>query len=705
MVKTVDKLELLVAEAKHRDAGRSIARIHNEDMQKLGLVSGDIVEIKGKKIACAITWPGYPDDAGGTIRIDGDIRSNAGVGIDDKVEIRKIEASKASKVMLAPFQEIRLIRGEEYLAKTLEGRPVLKGQKIRVEMLGSPILFAVVKTEPEGIAIVGSDTYIILKEKPVAVGPEVTYEDIGGLKREIRLVREMIELPLRYPELFQRIGIDPPKGVLLFGPPGTGKTLIAKAVANEVDAHFISISGPEVISKWYGDSEQRLREVFDEAEKNAPSIIFIDEIDSIAPKRDEMTGERQLERRVVSQLLGLMDGLKSRGQVVVIAATNKPDILDEALRRGGRFDREIEIGVPDKEGRKEILHVHTRGMPLAEDVDLDEFASITHGFVGADLTMLCKEAGMHALRKIIPEIDIEKDISADILNKIEVTKDDFNEVLKDIEPSALREVFVEIPDIRWDDIGGLEKAKQELIEAVEWPLKYPDLYEYSKTKMPKGILLFGQPGTGKTLLAKALANESQINFISVKGPELISKYVGESEKRLREIFRKAKQASPCIIFIDELDAVAPIRGSRNDSGVSERFVSQLLTELDGVEELKEVILLGATNRVELIDPALLRSGRFGRLVEIGMPDEKAREQIFRIHCKGKPLDFDVTELAKTTEGLSGADTAAVCDLASRLAIREFIKNKNKDEIKEITREFAIRREHFEAAFQEFKSKR
>ncbi len=701
----MDKLELLVAEAKHRDAGRSIARIHGKDMEKLGLVSGDIVEIRGKKTACAITWPGYPDDAEGITRIDGDIRSNAGVGIDDKIEIRKTEARKADKITLAPSQEIRLIRGEEYLAKVLEGRPVLNDQKIRIEVLGSPILFAVIKTDPDGIVIVDSNTSITLKEKPVAIGPEVTYEDIGGLKREIRLVREMIELPLRYPELFQRIGIDPPKGVLLFGPPGTGKTLIAKAVANEVDANFISISGPEMISKWYGESEQRLREVFDEAEKNAPSIIFIDEIDSIAPKRDEMTGERQLERRVVSQLLSLMDGLKSRGQVVVIAATNKPDILDEALRRGGRFDREIEIGVPDKEGRKEILHVHTRGMPLVEDVDLDELSSITHGFVGADLAMLCKEAGMHALRKIIPEIDIEKNISSDILNKIEIIKDDFYEVLKGIEPSALREVFVEIPDIRWDDIGGLEKAKRDLIEAVEWPLKYPKLYEYSKTKMPKGILLFGPPGTGKTLLAKALANESQTNFISIKGPELISKYIGESEKRLREVFRKAKQASPCIIFIDELDAVAPVRGSRNDSGVSERFVSQLLTELDGIEELKGVILLGATNRPELIDPALLRSGRFERLIEIGVPDGKAREEIFRIHCKGKPLEFDAKELAKTAENLSGADIASICELASRLAIREFVKDKNKDEIKEGIREFAIKRGHFEAAFQEFKSKK
>ncbi|MBU2639325.1 MAG: CDC48 family AAA ATPase [Nanoarchaeota archaeon] len=699
---------LSVEEAEHRDASRGIARIDKDDMEKLKLVSGDVIKIKGKKTACAIVWPGYPEDSNGIIRIDGDIRNNAGIGINDKVRINKIEVKSAKKVILAPSQPIRIIKGEEYLLKVLEGQPIIKGQRVRVEMLGNPLTFTIKNTEPSDIVIVTKDTQIKLKEKLAEVGAvDVMYEDIGGLRKEIDLVREMIELPLRHPELFQNIGIDPPKGVLLYGVPGTGKTLLAKAVASESDVHFISIKGPEIMTKYYGDSELKLREIFEEAEQNAPSIIFIDEIDSIAPKRDEMTGERQLERRVVSQLLSLMDGLKARGQVIVIGATNKPDILDEALRRGGRFDREIEIGVPDKNGRKEILQVHSRGMPLSKDINLDELANITHGFVGADLSGLCKEAGMHALRKIMPKINLEKDISSKIIEKLEITKEDFYEALKLIEPSALREVSIEIPNIKWSDIGGLEKAKQELIEAVEWPLKYSELFEYSKTKAPKGILLYGSPGTGKTLLAKAVASESEINFISIKGSELISKYVGESEKKVREIFRKANQSSPCILFLDELDAVAPERGTRSgDSGVSERFVSQLLTELDGIEELKDVLILAASNRKDLIEPALLRPGRFDRLIEVSLPDEKTRLEIFKIHTKDKPLasDVDLKQLAKKTKNYSGADIEAICATASKFAIREFIGKRKEDTVKKEVKKFKIEAKHLKQAFEDIKTR-
>lgn len=705
----VKEIILSVEEAKHRDAGRSIARINSEDMKKVNIVSGDIIEIKGEKIACAVVWPGYPEDAGNNIiRIDGDIRSNAGVAINDKVKVKKIEAKKAKKITLAPSQAVRIIKGSEYLGKVLEGRPIVNGQIVRVEMLGSPITFTVTSTKPEGILIVTKDTEIVLKEKPIeAVGTLVTYEDIGGLKREIGLVREMIEIPLRHPELFQEIGIDPPKGVLLYGPPGTGKTLLAKAVANECEANFFSIKGPEIMARYYGESEERLREVFDEARANAPAIIFIDEIDSIAPKRAEMTGERQLERRVVSQLLSLMDGLEARGEIIVIAATNQPDILDEALRRGGRFDREIEIGIPDKEGRQEVLQVHTRGMPLAKDISLSELADITHGFVGADMASLCKEAGMHSLRKIMPKIDIGKSIPADVISKLEITKKDFYEALKIVEPSALREVFIEVPDVKWLDIGGLQEAKQELKETVEWPLKFPFLFEFANTKPAKGMLLHGPAGTGKTLLGKAVANESGVNFISVKGPELISKYVGESEKRLRDIFRKAKQASPCILFFDELDAVAPKRGSvTGDSGVSERFISQFLTEMDGIEELKDVLVLGATNRQDLIDPALLRPGRFDRLIEVPLPDEKTRLEIFNIHTKGKPIDANVNfkELAKKTKDYSGAEVEAICTTAAKFAIREFIEKKKEEAVKKDVKKFKIESKHFKEGFEDIKKR-
>ncbi len=692
---------LKVAEAYHRDAGRAIARIDAETMRKLGVVSGDVIEIEGKSIATAIVWPGYsPDSKKSIIRIDGNIRGNTGVAIDDHVRVKKTTVKDAKRITLEPTQPVRIAGGERYLARILKGRPITKGQIIRVEMLGNPITFVVANTVPLGTVIPQMDTEIMLrKPREVAMGvPHVTYEDVGGLKREISMIREMIELPLRHPELFERLGIEPPKGVLLHGPPGTGKTLIAKAVASETDANFFSISGPEIMSKFYGESEKHLRDIFEEAGTNAPSIIFIDELDSIAPKRGETTGE--VERRVVAQLLSLMDGLESRGQVVVIGATNRVNALDEALRRGGRFDREIEIGIPSRNGREEVLQVHTRGMPLAEDVSLKDLADITHGFVGADLSSLCKEAAMYALRKILPEIDIEKEIPPEVMEKLKVTKEDFSGALKNTEPSALREVFVEVPNVKWDDIGGLENAKQELKEVVEWPLKYPAVFSRLNTKPPKGILLFGPPGTGKTMLVKAVANVTEANFISIKGPELLSKWVGESEKAVREIFRKAKQAAPCIIFLDELDSIAPVRGAGFDSHVTERVVSQLLTAMDGLEELKEVIIIAATNRPDMVDPALLRPGRLDRLIYIQPPDEEGRKKIFEVHLRGKPIgaDVDVEELAKRTDGYVGADIEAIVKEAVMSALREFITSGISEEhVKEAIKNIVVKKEHFETA--------
>ncbi|MDI9642370.1 MAG: CDC48 family AAA ATPase [Archaeoglobaceae archaeon] len=703
-----DEITLRVAEAYYRDVGRGIARIDPEVMAKLGIQSGDIIEVIGKDSVPAIAWPSYPEDRGkGIIRIDGNLRSSAGIGIDDKVKVRKVEAKPAEKITLAPTEPVRITGGENYLLRLLEGRPIVRGQKVRVEIFGYTLTFIIVATKPTGVVVVNRNTEVELREKPAEeekrAVPNVTYEDIGGLKRELGLVREMIELPLKHPELFQRLGIEPPKGVLLHGPPGTGKTLIAKAVANEVDAHFISISGPEIMSKFYGESEQRLREIFEEAKQNAPSIIFIDEIDSIAPKREEVTGE--VERRVVAQLLALMDGLESRGQVIVIAATNRPDAIDPALRRPGRFDREIEIGVPDREGRKEILEIHTRKMPLAEDVNIEEFAELTNGFVGADLEALCKEAAMHALRRVLPEIDIEKEIPTEIIENLKVTRDDFMSALKNVEPSAMREVLVEIPKVKWEDIGGLEKAKQELKEAVEWPLKYPEVFRTTNIKPPKGILLYGPPGTGKTLLAKAVANESNANFISVKGPELLSKWVGESEKHVRDMFKKARQVAPAIIFFDEIDSLAPRRGGIGDSHVTERVVSQLLTELDGLEELREVVVIAATNRPDLVDPALLRPGRIERHVYIPPPDKEARKEIFKIHLRNKPLaeDVKIEELAEKTEGYSGADIEAICREAGMLAIREALKSGvSREEAKEIAKKIKITKKHFEEAMKKVK---
>ncbi|MCE8426415.1 MAG: CDC48 family AAA ATPase [Candidatus Methanoperedens sp.] len=703
-----EKIMLRVAEAHHRDVGKDVARMDRSLMEKFGITSGDTILVIGKEKTCAIVHPGYPEDEGlELVRIDGTVRTNARTGLDDKIHIQKYSALPANRVVLAPTQQVRLVGGPQYLHRNLEGRPLMKGQRIRIETVSNPLAFIVVSTQPVGPVIVTRDTSIVVKEQVIEedeVRPtHITYEDIGGLRREIGLIREMIELPLRHPELFQKLGIDPPKGVLLHGPPGTGKTMIAKAVASETDANFVSISGPEIMSKFYGESEKHIREIFEDAEKTAPSIIFIDEIDSIAPKREEVTGE--VERRVVAQLLSLMDGLKARGQVIVIAATNRPNAIDPALRRGGRFDREIEIGIPDRIGRLEVLQVHTRGMPLSGDMSdekgMREIADMTHGFVGADISSLCKEAAMHAIRGILPQINIEEEIPPEVMEKLVVTKDDFYDAFRNIEPSAMREVFVEVPEVRWDDIGGLESTKQELIEVVEWPLKFPEVFDAINTRPPKGVLLFGPPGTGKTLLAKAIATESEANFISIKGPELLSKYVGESERTVREIFRKARQAAPVIIFFDEIDSIVPTRGTAFDTGVTERVVSQILTELDGLEELKSVVVVAATNRPDMVDPALLRPGRLDRLIYVRPPDISERKKIFNIHIKGKPLfsDIDIEKLARKSEGYVGADIEAICREAAMLALRDCIKRgMEKEEVRKITCDIKIKDIHFEKAF-------
>ena len=698
------RLTLRVSETLAKDVGRGIARIDPKDMAELGAEVGDIIQILGKRPAVAKVMPAYMEDRGKeVIQIDGITRENAQIGLGEKAQVEKMDYKTATNIVLAPIAPSSTFAREKdngYIGRLLEGLAVTSGDKVRVTLFGTRYQeFSVLDTSPKGVVVIHPTSLIKVKGERVGEKEEVgvTYEDIGGLHKEINKIREMIELPLKYPEVFDRLGIEAPKGVLLHGSPGCGKTLIARAVASETDAYFYHISGPEVIHKFYGESEAHLRAIFEKAREQAPAIIFIDEIDAIAAKREEIRGDQQVERRVVAQLLALLDGLKSRGRVIVIGATNIPNVLDPALRRPGRFDREISIAIPDKNGRLEILHIHTRGMPLASDVDLERLAEITHGFVGADLEALSREAAMITLRKIMPKIEFEADyIPYELLLELEVIMDDFMEALKEVEPSAIREVFTEIPDVKWSDVGGLEEAKRVLKETVEWPLKYSELFKQANTKPAKGVLLTGLPGTGKTLLAKAVASESEVNFISVKGPALLSKWVGESERGIREVFKKAKQASPCIIFFDEIDAIAPTRGATADSHVTERVISQLLTELDGIEELKGVVVLAASNRPDIIDPALLRAGRFDFQLELPIPDEKTRLEIFKVHTIGKPLadDVDVESLAKATEGLVGSDIEAVSKRASVLAIREFISQKKKDLTK-----FKISARHFSKALE------
>ncbi|MEM3084487.1 MAG: CDC48 family AAA ATPase [Nitrososphaerales archaeon] len=707
-------LSLKVLEAYTRDVGRGVARIDYDSMDTLSASTGDVVEIRGKRRTVAKCLPLYPSDEGkGIIRIDGLVRNNSGVAIGDTVIVKKIKAVPAEKVIVAPLEAIPPI-DERYLADALESVPLIKGDNVMVPYFGGRLTFQVIGVNPAADAVlVNQKTIFHIAEKGETLRgvPQVTYEDIGGLKEEIQKVREMIELPLRHPEIFEKLGIEAPKGVLLYGPPGTGKTLLAKAVANESNAHFISISGPEIMSKFYGESEARLREIFKEAKEKAPSIIFIDEIDSIAPKREEVTGE--VERRVVSQLLSLMDGLEARGKVIVIAATNRPNAIDPALRRPGRFDREIEIKVPDKRGRLEILQIHTRNMPLAteveEQVDLDRIASVTHGFVGADLEYLCKEAAMKCLRRLLPELNMEEEkLHPDVLNKLIVTMDDFQNAIKEVMPSAMREVYLETPDVKWTDVGGLENIKRELQEAVEWPMRYPDLYKKLGHVMPKGILLHGPSGTGKTLLAKAVATESEANFISVRGPELLSKWVGESERGIREVFRRARQSAPCVIFFDEIDSIAPIRGIGGESMVTERVVSQLLTELDGIQSLQGVVVLAATNRADMLDTALLRPGRFDKLVFVPMPDKDARQKILEIHAKDKPLarDVDLGKLAEMTEGFSGADVSSVANTAVSLVLHEYLaKYPTPEEAAKHAEEASVSLRHFEEAIRKIRQQK
>ena len=682
---------LKVAEALQDEVGYGRGRLDTPTRNELGLSIGDIIEIHGRRRepTVAIVWRARTEDEGkGVVRIDGLIRNNAKVNLGDKVEVRKAQVRPAQKVSLAPLLEQQSGRVQfgpgidEIILRGLNRRPLTKGDAVIVPgltLMGGRLVFAVTAVQPKGIVQIQADTQVQVLEEPVkeedlrATG--IAYEDIGGLKEELRRVREMIELPLKHPELFEALGIDPPKGVLLYGPPGTGKTLLAKAVANESGAHFIGIQGPEIMNKYYGESEAHLRKKFEEAEENSPSIIFIDELDSIASKREETQGE--VERRVVAQLLTLMDGLQARGQVIVIAATNRPDAIDPALRRPGRFDREIEIGIPDYDGRREILQVHTRGMPLERDEEngtwlkLDHFARITHGFVGADLAALAREAAMSALRRYLPEIDLDEPLPPKLLQEMKVTNDDFKEALKDVEPSALREVMIEVPKVSWEEVGGLKDVKQQLKEAIEWPLTNSAGFDRLGIKPPRGVLLYGPPGTGKTLLAKAIATESEANFIAIKGPEVMSKWVGESEKRLREVFRKAKQVAPCIVFLDELDSLAPPRGGGGDSRVSDRLVDQLLTSMDGLENMEGVVVIGATNRPEIVDPALLRPGRFDRLLLVEAPDLAARQAILEIHTADMPLGkVKLDYFAKETDGYTGADLDGLVREAAMLALRE-----------------------------------
>jgi len=672
-------ITLKVAEGFQNDIGRGVARIDSKAKSELGVSTGDIIKLVGKKSALAIVWQAHPDDEGlDMIRMDGILRQNVGVGLGEKVKLEPAAVKVAKKVVLAPQEQVRYSVGfDQYVKKRLIGKPVLKGNLLPVGIFGTSIPLIVAQVFPQGPVMISEETDIKINREPMKDMkniPNITYDDVGGLKDTIQKVREMIELPLRHPEIFERLGIDPPKGILLYGAPGTGKTLLAKAVANESDANFYYVGGPEIISKFVGESEERLRKLFAEAQENAPSIIFLDEIDAIAPKREEVVGE--VEKRMVSQLLTIMDGLKARGEVIVIGATNRPDTIDPALRRPGRFDREIEIGVPDRKDREEIMNIHVRNMPLGKDVNVAELAAVTHGYTGADLSLLCKEAAIKALRRVLPAINIQEEtIPSDVLENLSVTKDDFFNAMHEIQPSALREFYVERPSVKWDDIGGLAQVKSELQEAVELPLKKPEIFEKMGIRPIKGILLYGPPGTGKTLLAKAVANESEVNFIATKGSDLMHQHIGESAKRTRELFRKARMAAPSIIFIDEIDTIARSRSSFNPSVIHEDIVNGILVEMDGLRSLKNVIVIAATNRPDMLDAALVRSGRFDRLVEIPPPDEPARLEIFRICTSKMPLDKDVSlkDLSKMTEGYTGADIDNLVREAGMAAIRDGAK--------------------------------
>jgi len=696
----MSEITLKIAEAAQRHVGKGIAVVDPKVVEENGWETGQILELVGNRKSHVKLWSGSTQDYGtGIIKIDGITRHNIGAGIGEKIIIKKVDADEAEQVTLSPIEKLAEEGLQEYMQAYYMGHVLTTGDTLIVTtQMGGKTQLVVSGTKPSAKPVIVSEqTEFKLGSMTKAIDnsiPRITYDDLGGLRNEVQKIREMVELPMRHPELFEKLGVEAPKGVLLYGPPGTGKTLLAKAVAGETNSHFTSISGPEIIGKFYGESEERLREIFKQAEENSPSIIFIDEIDSIAPKREEVTGE--VEKRIVSQLLTLMDGMKSRGKVVVIAATNRPDSIDPALRRPGRFDREIEIGIPDQQGRLEILNIHTRGMPIEEKVNLDQIARVTHGFVGADLEILAKEAAMRSLRRILPDLDLEAEkIPAEILQKIIITDNDFKDALKEVRPSALREVLVQVPNVTWDDVGGLESLKEELYEAVEWPLKHREAFEHTDVAAPKGILLYGPPGTGKTLIAKAVAHTTESNFISIKGPELLSKWVGESEKGIREIFRKARQASPCIIFLDELDSLAPSRSSgSSDSNVTERVVSQLLTEIDGLEELQDVLIIGATNRVDLIDSALLRPGRFDRIIEVPLPDTKGRENIFKIHTKKKPLaeGVDFAKLVELTDGFSGAEIEGICNRAAMSSIRRYVDKKEKN-----VKSIKVTQEDFETA--------
>ncbi|RNJ75488.1 MAG: AAA family ATPase [Nitrosopumilus sp. H13] len=675
MSETILKIE----EIPQQHVGRGRAIVDPKTVEEKGWSTGQILELTCNKKTHVKLWPGTPEEYGSCmIKIDGLTRQNLGAGIGDKASIKSVEAAEAEQIVLSPTERMAAEGLQEYMAAYYLNHVFTAGDSVSLStQMGGRIQCVVTSTKPSKPVIVSERTIFKLGSMTKAVDasfPRITYDELGGLKGEVQKIREMVELPMRHPELFEKIGVEAPKGILLHGPPGTGKTLIAKAVAGETNAHFISVSGPEIMGKHYGESEERVREIFAQAEENSPSIVFIDEIDSIAPKRDEVSGE--VEKRIVSQLLTLMDGIKSRGKVVVIAATNRPDSIDPALRRPGRLDREIEIGMPDAEGRHEILAIHTRGMPLDEETNLKQISKTTHGFVGADLEMLAKEAAMRALRRILPEVDLDEEkIPSQILQKIRITAGDFAGALREVRPSALREVQVQVPDISWDDVGGLDVLKEELREAVEWPIKHREAFEYAGVEAPKGILLHGPPGTGKTLIAKALASMTESNFISIKGPELLSKWVGESEKGVREVFRKARQAAPCIIFLDEIDALVPRRGSAgSDSHVTENVVSQILTEIDGLEELHGVVIVGATNRLDIVDEALLRPGRFDRIIEVPNPDAKSRRRILEIHTRKKPLadGVDLGRLVDATEGFSGAELAAVANRAATAALKRHV---------------------------------